>query len=528
MSAPLGVSPYQQLSVEERMPSELQVSDRLVANSVVERRENAVRFFPTSSQDYAIGAGATQRVITIPMSSSGYIDAQTGYISCEVECAVTNITADTTGARGIIDNGGLLCLIEEATLFVGGQMLERIRQPGVVYNALASLTETQDHHNHSGSFKGEWIYGKYSEGSDNAEYTAANSNSLTSKIVNRQNASKIYSEYAKSTSGFQSTDGSGGSNQYDVGFRGSQNGNLVLYLPLSSLFGLFRLANYIPLRNYGQLTIQLRLHSDLRTCLVNLQTDTTLVAQDFPAGQVVNLKRLALSCDVVYPNSALVASMDALLQNDATGMVQKVDTYMTQDQNFTGTADINQKSINFQVGTRYLKMAAFVFRTQADLVRGSNFSQSAFPNMGYSNHRLFINGVSIPEGQPTDNAVECYAESVKSLNMLGDVDSSGLIPYPHYLSDVSRTGIAADDNPVYYTGKFVIGVNLDQVLQSGAALQGINTLAGQSVIRLEVTNRGSRTPLGLETPDSAAIATGIFYVSRILQLRMNAVEVSSS
>jgi len=43
-------------------------------------------------------------------------------------------------------------------------MVERVRQPGVVYNALALATETQGHHDHAGTFKGEWVYGKYSEG----------------------------------------------------------------------------------------------------------------------------------------------------------------------------------------------------------------------------------------------------------------------------------------------------------------------------------------------------------------------------
>jgi len=95
------------------------------------------------------------------MSSSGYLDPQTAVLSSEV---LVSGTSAFPGDLGVIENGGLLPLIEEATLFIGGQMVERVRQPGVVYNALALATETQGHHDHAGTFKGEWVYGKYSEG----------------------------------------------------------------------------------------------------------------------------------------------------------------------------------------------------------------------------------------------------------------------------------------------------------------------------------------------------------------------------
>ena len=523
MVQPIGQSPFQQIPIAERLPAELTPSKQLEANSVVERRENSVRYFPTSSQDYIIGAGATQRVVSIPMSSSGYLDPQTAVLSSEVLVSGTSASA---GDLGVIENGGLLPLIEEATLFIGGQMVERVRQPGVVYNALALATETQGHHDHAGTFKGEWVYGKYSEGQDNAEFTGAATNCLTQKITNKATAAKLYSEYGSSTEAFTGANGSGASTANDKAYRGSANGNLVYYTPLASLFGFFRLAKYQPLRNMGNIVVQLRLHSDLRTCLVNLQTGA-LASQALPADTKIELKNMVLSTDIVYPAAALVSSMDTMLQSDATGIIQKIDTYSTQDQNFTGQTEVNEKSINFQIGSRYLKAVYFVFRSQNDLVSPCNFSQSAFPSMGYRRHRLFINGVSVPEGQPTDNPTECFVETNKALNMLGDVDASGLIPFAHYVSDVSRTGAAGNTEDVAYVGRFVCGVNLDQMLQSGMALQGINTLAGQSVIRLELSNRGTRNPLGREYTSNQCIATGIFSHSTILQVRMSAVEVSS-
>ncbi len=51
------------------------------------------------------------------MSSSGYLDPQTAVLSSEVLVSGTSASA---GDLGVIENGGLLPLIEEATLFIGG------------------------------------------------------------------------------------------------------------------------------------------------------------------------------------------------------------------------------------------------------------------------------------------------------------------------------------------------------------------------------------------------------------------------
>jgi len=95
---------------------------------------------------------------------------------------------------------------------------------------------------------------------------------------------------------------------------------------------------------------------------VNLQTGA-LASQALPADTKIELKNMVLSTDIVYPAAALVSSMDTMLQSDATGIIQKIDTYSTQDQNFTGQTEVNEKSINFQIGSRYLKAVYFVFRS---------------------------------------------------------------------------------------------------------------------------------------------------------------------
>jgi len=81
---------------------------------------------------------------------------------------------------------------------------------------------------------------------------------------------------------------------------------------------------------------------------------------------------------------------------------------------------------------------------------------------------------------------------------------------------------------VDYTGKFMLGFNLDQVLQSGSALGGISTLSGGYNIRLEVDNRGARSADGNTgtADETQCVSTGIFAKDVILQIRQNAVEVS--
>lgn len=240
-----------------------------------------------------------------------------------------------------------------------------------------------------------------------------------------------------------------------------------------------------------------------------------------------------MKCDIVYPSASYVSAVDNLLANDAVGAMFGVQTLESQDIDFTGssgtsatTGTATTKSLVFTVGTRYLKGVYVVFRTKADLDKASRLSLSSFPNMGFETARMFINGVSYPVN-PIEGAAQAYDELEKAMNLLGDVDRSNLIPYSHYLSNVSRSGDETNAT-VDYCGKFMLGFNLEQVLQSGRSLGGISTLAGGYNIRLEVENQGARFATGNASDgvDSAGVASAVFYKDVILQIRQNSVEVS--
>lgn len=524
MAQPLGITPFQEIPLAERLPTEAQMSSRLVANSIVERREST-KFYPSTSNDIVVNqsGGSSQRVINIRLSSPGYIDLQTTCLEFEHQLSGTSGVG-----RGVVDNN-ILSLIDEATLLVGGQRVEFVRDVPSVINALSMMSETQGHHNHNGDFEGEWVYGKYSEGQQNAEYVAANNNKLTSKIANRQNASYLYSSYNTSTSA-TGVNGSGGQSTDDVGYKSTSSGARPYRVPLAKLFGMFALPKYFPLRNVGAITIQLRFQDNLNRVLVNQQTngadaqsstDTAL-----PSDTVSTIKNLRVKCDIVYPAASYVSAVDNLLQNDAVGAMFAVNTIESQDIDFTGSSSLSTRALVFTLGTRYLKTCLFCFRSKADLDKPSRFSLSAFPSLGFEGGaRLYINGVSYPV-QPVEDAAEAYEECEKALNMLADVDRSGLVPFTHYVSDVSRTGCS--NATVDYTGKFMLGFNLDQVLQSGSALGGISTLSGGYNIRLEVDNRGARSADGNTgtADETQCVATGIFAKDVILQIRQNSTEVS--
>jgi len=113
------------------------MSSRLVANSIVERREST-KFYPSTSNDIIVNqsGGSSQRVITIRLSSPGYIDLQTACLEFEHQLASTSGVA-----RGVVDNN-ILSLVDEATLLVGGQRVEFVRDVPAVINALSMMSET--------------------------------------------------------------------------------------------------------------------------------------------------------------------------------------------------------------------------------------------------------------------------------------------------------------------------------------------------------------------------------------------------
>lgn len=507
------------------------MSSKLTANSVIERRETT-NFFPSTSEAITVNnsGGSSQRVVNIRLSSPGYIDLQTACL--EFEHKLTGGAEDSTD--GVPDNH-IASLIEEITLLVGGRRVEHIRDLGSVVNMLSLATETAGHRDHNGDFQGEWVDAKYSEGQDNTCYTGGADDGITAKIANRQNANKLYSPY-NTDKGVAGNNGSGGNSTADFGYKSSLTDARTYRIPLSQLLGMFALPTYFPLRNCGNITIQIRFQDNLKRCLVNLQSDGGANApadQTLPANLVSTISQLRVKTDIVYPSASYVSAVDNLLANDAVGAMFGVQTLESQDIDFTGTGGTSAtagvastKSLVFTIGTRYLKGVYVAFRTKSDLDNASRLSLSAFPNMGFETARMFINGVSYPVN-PIEGASQAYDELEKAMNLLGDVDRSNLIPYTHYLSNVSRSGEATNAT-VDYCGKFMLGFNLEQVLQSGRSLGGISTLAGGYNIRLEVENQGARYDSGNagDGVSSAGVATAVFYKDVILQLRQNAVEVS--
>lgn len=507
------------------------MSSKLTANSVIERRETA-NFYPSTSEAITVSnsGGSSQRIVNIRLSSPGYLDLQTACL--EFEHKLTGGAEDSTD--GIPDNH-IASLIEEITLMVGGQRVEHIRDLGTVVNMLSNATESAGHRDHNGDFQGEWLDAKYSEGQDNNCFTGTGSDGVSTKISNRQNGNKLYSPY-NVDKGVAGVNGSGGASTADFGYKTSQTNSRVYRIPLSQLLGTFSLPQYFVLRNIGNMTIQLRFQDNLRRCLVNLQSDGGANApadQTLPANLVSTISQLRVKADIVYPTASYVSAVDNLLANDAVGAMFGIQTLESQDIDFTGsggtsatTGVATTKSLVFTVGTRYLKGVYVVFRTKADLDNASRLSLSAFPSMGFESARMFINGVSYPV-VPIEGAAQAYDELEKAMNLLGDVDRSNLIPLAHYQSNVSRSGETTNAT-VDYCGKFMLGFNLEQVLQSGRALGGISTLAGGYNIRLEVDNQGARYATGNsgDGVDSSAVATGVFYKDVILQIRQNQVEVS--
>lgn len=98
------------------MPPESQLSDRLTANSVIERRETAT-YYPNTSDAITISnaGGSSQRVVNIRMSSPAYLDLQTACLLFEHKLEAT---AGSGEKLGVPDNH-ILTQLQEVRLLVG-------------------------------------------------------------------------------------------------------------------------------------------------------------------------------------------------------------------------------------------------------------------------------------------------------------------------------------------------------------------------------------------------------------------------
>lgn len=129
---------------------------------------------------------------------------------------------------------------------------------------------------------------------------------------------------------------------------------------------------YFPVRNVGNITLRLRTHSRIESCVV---TQEAALA----AGSKVTLNDVHVVADVVVPESAYLSAMDQLIASSSGLQMTFPDTEV-QVRDFNGNSEVGEYSLNFILGSRYLTRALFLFRHRASLNSASQCSTFSFQN----------------------------------------------------------------------------------------------------------------------------------------------------
>lgn len=515
MSQLAGQTPFVQVPISQKLPDQMSYKDALETASVVSGRQHGVRYSATNGGPYSIGSG--QAEIVIPLSSDYYLDLQTACLEYEVKCE-GNLTSAETG-NPVLESGPL-APFSELILEVGGVQVSRIRDPNSVYNAYAYMGQIQSHDNSEGTLENSWATSQKATVVNDANET------LTDKIASLQDATTITSlmdadqQAVKGVYKTSAKNGVGAGDE-DTSYRNaSRNGIKLVCVPLSKILGFFSQEAYFPLRNVGNITLRLRTHSRVESCVVSRQA--ALVAN---AGVVLN--DVHVKADAVVPESAYLAAMDQLI-GSASGLQMAFQDTEVQVRDFDGNTSIGEYNLNFIVGARYLTRAAFLFRHRASLNSASHCSTFSFQNPGFQQARLQLGSMSVPTANPIRSIEDAYYTLLKSNNMQGNPDYGNAISLKDYCADISRTGTSA--SKVIASSKFILAFSLEQVLQANQdLLQGLNTLQNNSNVQLVIDARGTYTPDGTSggATDSGLVATGIFNMQKVISLKMNAVSVEA-
>ena len=453
-------------NVTEILPSQLNYSGASISSTVQQR--STATFHPVGTSVYG---SAGQKNIQFRLTSSNYIDPATCYINARIK---------TNQAGEYFDDIPALSCIQRATLKVGGVLVESIDNCGVALKNLYYNSVSKNWHETAGScMLGAWKgvpsmkapLGFNGTGSDtqylleSTNYQPAGTRPIG--VLMSPNSLPYLENDLKHSNGFEIT------------------------LPLSFLFGYFRQKSYLPLRNLGEISVELTLEgyekacftgetfSDVATLSTN-RSDGTIT----PQNEKYEWSDVTITADSLLIDPVFVSLMDNLV-GSAEGLITSFETYSCSTHPM-----VWQESQNVLIskGASHLRSVYF-FMQPAALQNNKFCPKSDF----YYGDRIISYQWQIGSDYYPLSRVErmsnAFCELQKALGQ-NSTQRQNLISYDSYLGkkgafgmDLQITPDATDNDYVQQMKKldyvapslFTIGVNTERVLGSADQLSGINS-----------------------------------------------------
>lgn len=520
-------------SIQEVVPDVAKVAGKLSASSVLTARRR-VRIVPQSGQNYTVGAsGGANTVNILIQDGQSYADLLSAVLSFEVE--TYSATAPNTDVIALDD--GAYSVFRRALVSVNSTLMDDVDFVAKKANAELYATVAQDWYDNVGSMVGLWKHSTtvYASADSQVAFGLNNPVSATATgnvMYDKYNIAKKLVQHAYNT-------------QVVAGGASSASGQKnKFYVPVCLLSSFFRNEMLFPLRNAGQLYLQLNLASALEACVAGSS------ATSAPAYRI---KNLTLEMDFVDLHPTYVAMMDEIMEKPGDdGVRWAFDAHLVSAQNLQGGASGNgQQSVIISKASQNLRAIHTILQSQTGLSNPAYPKQSTFANPGFVDIQTRIGSLYFPAFTSIGEH-RAFADLQNAYGSPASLDKMGICDLQNYYT-ASTTANGATQPTLSTNAPYWGGLQGTTIGSSGGAgagasyqalsdcfmwaycfdklkhavlrgidLDGINTLTSsgsQIVVQLNA-NVGNALTSG-----EGAVLTGIVRFTRVLEIKGGATRV---
>jgi hypothetical protein len=478
-------SPFMEDSIAEVVPDVAKIAGKLSSASVIQARRR-VRLVPQSGQNYTVGAsGGANTVNILIQDGQAYADLLSAVLSFEVQTADNTISLDD----------GAFSVFRRALVSVNSTLMDDI--DFVPKKALAEIyaTASQDWYNSVGSLCGLYKHSTTAFGTTSAiPIVGATGEGLVDKYASGAKAVQAGAITAVAPA------------------PGTRNKFMV---PVCLLSSFFRNEMLYPLRNAGQLYLQLNLASALEACV---RTSGATV----PSFTITNL---TLEMDFVDLHPTYLAMMDEIMEKPGEdGVRWAFDAHLVSSQNLP---DANgPQSVIVSKASQNMRSIQVVVQSQPGLSNPGYPKQSTFANPGFVDIQYRVGSLYFPAFTSIGEH-RAFCDLQNAFGSPASLDKSGLADIRNYYNATKSDG----SMPASYTGGAYQAYSdmwmhaycfdrLKHATLRGLDLDGINTLTSsgsQIVVQLN-----ANILAGL---NEACVLTSVLRFTRVLEIKGGATRV---
>jgi hypothetical protein len=399
------ISPFKDDGIVEVVPDVVKVAGKLAQSSVLTGRRR-VRLVPQTGQTYTLGSGGSGIVNILLQDGGSYADLTSAVLSFDVE--VWNSGA--AGVDSVCLDEGAYSVFRRAVVTVNSTQADDRDLLAKATNAEILATCTQSWYDNAGSWMGLWNRNTASQAAALAGATVdANKYAVNTKLTKVSRTQQIPQAGTGDTT-------IRGQNHYSV--------------PVSFLSDFFRNETLLPLRNAGQVYLQLQLASATEATLSNAATTPN-----------VRISNVTMEIDMIDLHPTYLKMMDDMIEApEGDGVRWAYDAHLSATALIPASA--GDTSAIFSKASQNLRAIQVISQPSAGLSAVQFSGQGCFPNPGFRNIQVRVGSQYYPAFMSVGEA-RAFQDLQNAFGSPGNsVDKAGVIDTKNYYLATPGTGFA--------------------------------------------------------------------------------------